>query len=148
VVARIGEVVEAVHADGGLAGIHCCGNTEWSIPVDTGADIVNFDAFGYGETIAMYPDSVRELFDRDGALAWGLVPTSTAVRGETADSLVALYERLSDNLAAKGLDKGLIARQAVVTPSCGTGSLEVADAERVFGLTLEVSRALKAKYGF
>lgn len=39
------EVIDAVHADGALAGIHCCGNTEWSILIDAGVDIVNFDAF-------------------------------------------------------------------------------------------------------
>lgn len=148
VVARLAEVVEAVHMDGGLAGVHCCGNTEWSILVDAGADIVNFDAFGYGETILMYPEAIKTLFARGGALAWGLVPTSTAIRGQTADSLVALYESLADRLAAKGLDKAEIARRAIVTPSCGTGSLEIADAERVFALTRDLSAALKKKYGF
>ena len=51
-VAKLGEVIEAVHAEGALAGVHCCGNTEWSILIDAGVDIVNFDAFDYGETIA------------------------------------------------------------------------------------------------
>ncbi len=148
VVARLSEVVEAVHMDGGLAGVHCCGNTEWSILVDAGADIVNFDAFGYGETILMYPEAVRTLFERGGALAWGLVPTSTAVREQSVDSLVALYESLADRLAAKGIDKRLIAERAIVTPSCGTGSMDVADAERVFAMTRDLSAALKKTYGF
>jgi len=39
VVAKLGEVVEAVHAEGALAGVHCCGNTEWSILIDAGVDI-------------------------------------------------------------------------------------------------------------
>ncbi len=45
VVALIGEVVEAVHAEGAMAGVHCCGNTDWSILIDAGVDIINFDAF-------------------------------------------------------------------------------------------------------
>ncbi|MEI6915714.1 MAG: hypothetical protein WCL39_11325, partial [Armatimonadota bacterium] len=45
VVAKLGEVVDAVHSEGALAGVHCCGNTEWSILIDAGVDIVNFDAF-------------------------------------------------------------------------------------------------------
>ena len=39
VVAALSECVEAVHMDGGLAGTHCCGNTEWSILIDAGVDI-------------------------------------------------------------------------------------------------------------
>lgn len=148
VVARLGEVIEAVHADGALAGVHCCGNTEWSILVDAGADIVNFDAFGYGDTIAMYPDAIGDLLARGGALAWGVVPTSPAVREQTVESLVAVYEKHADALAAKGLDKDIINRQALITPSCGAGSMKPDAAKRVFEMTKALSQALREKYGF
>jgi len=148
VVARIGEVIEAVHAEGALAGVHCCGNTEWSILIDAGADIVNFDAFCYGETLLMYAQALGPFLERGGCLAFGLVPTSPAVREQTAAGLAGLYEDLSGALAAKGLDKRRIAEQTIVTPACGTGSLEPADAERVFQLNSEVSRLLRARYGF
>lgn len=148
VVAAIGECVSAVKAEGALAGVHCCGNTEWTILIDAGVDIVNFDAFGFGETIAMYADAVRRHLEAGGMLAWGVVPTSTAIREQTAESLASRLEAVMDNLAAKGVDKGLIVRQALITPSCGTGSMAPADAERVFELTAALTRLLKAKYGF
>jgi cobalamin biosynthesis protein CobD len=56
-VAKLGEVIEAVHSEGALAGVHCCGNTEWPILMDAGVDIINFDAFDYGETILLHPDA-------------------------------------------------------------------------------------------
>ncbi|MDR3207509.1 MAG: hypothetical protein LBT60_04165 [Oscillospiraceae bacterium] len=148
VVALLSEVVEAVHAEGALAGVHCCGNTEWSILIDAGVDIVNFDAFSYGETIAIYADAVKAHLERGGILAWGVVPTSAAIREQTADTLAAQLEKVIDNLAAKGIDKGLITRQAIVTPSCGTGSLDAADAEKVFALLSAVSQTMKTKYHF
>ena len=148
VVAAIGEVIEAVHAEGALAGIHCCGNTEWSILIDAGVDIVNFDAFGYGETIAMYASSVKAHLQKGGMLAWGVVPTSVEIRKQTAESLEKQLEKVMDNLAAKGISKDMIARQAIVTPSCGTGSLDPADAERVFSLLNQVSKDMKKKYNF
>ena len=84
VIAKLSEVVEAVHAEGALAGVHCCGNTEWSIPIDAGVDIVNFDAFDYGETIALYPEAVKRHLEAGNALAWGIVPTNTAkLQGQT-----------------------------------------------------------------
>jgi hypothetical protein len=148
VVAALAECVDAVHMDGGLAGTHCCGNTEWSILIDAGVDIVNFDAFEFGETIAMYADSVKELFARGGILAWGVVPTSPEIRNQTCESLVEQLEKVMDHLAATGIEKQTIVEQAIITPSCGTGSMEEADAEKVFEMVQAVSTAMKAKYDF
>jgi hypothetical protein len=147
VVAKLGEVVEAVHSEGALAGVHCCGNTEWSILIDAGVDIVNFDAFDYGETIALYPAAVRAHIERGGVLAWGIVPTNSAkIQAQTAESLAEKFLALTENLAkASGLDVATIRRQAIVTPSCGTGSLPVADAERVFGVLHDTSAILRAR---
>lgn len=148
VVAHLAEVVDAIHAENALAAIHCCGNTEWSIPIDAGVDIVNFDAYGYGETIAMYADAVKAHLERGGVLAWGVVPTSEAVREETIESLTDKLEKVMDHLAAKGIDKQLIAEQAVITPSCGAGSMAPADAEKVFELTQALSVEMRRRYGF
>ena len=148
VVAALAECVEAVHMDGGLAGTHCCGNTEWSILIDAGVDIVNFDAFEFGETIAMYAENVKELFARGGILAWGVIPTSPAIREQTCETLVEQLEKVMDHLAATGIDKQTIVEQAIITPSCGTGSMEEADAEKVFEMTQAVSAAMKEKYNF
>lgn len=148
VVAHLNEVIEAVHADGALAGIHCCGNTEWSILIDAGVDIVNFDAFEYGETIAMYADSVKAHLEKGGMLAWGVVPTSKRIREQTVETLEAQLEKVMDNLAAKGIDKKLIMEQALITPSCGTGSMDPEDAEKVFEMTKQLSKRMKEKYGY
>ncbi|MCL2434067.1 MAG: hypothetical protein FWD16_06065 [Clostridia bacterium] len=148
VVAMLAETIEAVHAENGLAGIHCCGNTEWSILIDAGVDIVNFDAFEYGETIAMYAADVKKHLERGGMLAWGVVPTAAVIQEQTVETLEAQLEKVMDGLAATGIDKQLILEQALITPSCGTGSLAVADAERVFALLNELSTRMKAKYGF
>ena len=148
VVAYLTEVIDAVHADDAIAGIHCCGNTEWSILIDAGVDIVNFDAYEFGETIAIYPEHVKSHLENGGMLAWGIVPTSTIIQEQTVDSLSNFFENLIDNLAAKGIDKQLIVEQAIITPSCGTGTMEAADAEKVFELTEALSLAMKNKYEF
>jgi methionine synthase II (cobalamin-independent) len=148
VVDHLAEMIASVHADHALAGIHCCGNTEWSILIDAGVDIVNFDAFTYGETIAMYPAAVKAHLARGGCLAWGVVPTSTAIREQTVDSLVNQLEKVMNHLAGQGIDKGMIAEQAILTPSCGTGSMEPGDAEKVFEMTELLGKAMREKYGF
>ena len=148
VVALLGEVIDAVHADNALAGIHCCGNTEWSILIDAGVDIVNFDAYEFGDTIAMYSDSVKAHLERGGMLAWGVVPTSKLIRELNVDMLETQLEKVMDNLASKGISKTLIMEQAIITPSCGTGSLDKEDAEKVFSLLNQLSKRMKTKYGY
>ena len=150
VIAKLSEVVEAIRREGAVAGVHCCGNTDWSIPVNCGADIVNFDAYEYGETVAIYPEHMKtQIVERRNALAWGIIPTNAAIRDESVDSLIERFEKVTDHLSrTAGIDKQIIVEQAFVTPSCGTGSMEVADAERVFVLLREVSEALRDRYGF
>ena len=147
VVSLLQEMVEAVHADNGLAGVHCCGNTEWSILVDAGVDIINFDAFGYGDTIIIYAEAIKTHLERGGMLAYGVVPTSTAIREQTVETLEAQLEKVMDGLAATGIDKQLLVNTAIITPSCGTGSMAPEDAEKVFELTAQLSQRMKQKYG-
>jgi hypothetical protein len=149
VVAKLREVVEAIKSEGAIAGVHCCGNTEWSILIDAGVDIVSFDAFDYADTIALYPQPVKRHLEQGKVLAWGVVPTNSAkIQAQTVDSLVARFDAGVDNLArAVGIDREQIMKQAVITPSCGTGSLPIADAELVYRLLGQTSQALRARMG-
>ena len=143
VVSCLGEVIEAIHNEGALAGTHCCGNTEWTILIDAGTDIISFDAYEYGETIGYYADRVKTFLERGGVLAWGIVPTSEKIKQETPESLVEKLDGLLENLAQKGIDNHLLREQCLVTPSCGTGTLSVALSEEVFRQLSEVSRLLQ-----
>jgi|WetSurMetagenome_2_1015567.scaffolds.fasta_scaffold00046_4 hypothetical protein len=145
VVGAVSEVAQAIHEAGALCGVHCCGNTEWPILVDAGVDIINFDAYGYGESIALYAPQIGEFLKRGKFVAWGIVPTSEKIASETVESLVAKYDGAVAGLAAKGVDTALIRRQSLLTPSCGTGSLTEAQAERVFELLAGLSETLKKR---
>ena len=143
VVQYLRDVIAAVHKEGALAGIHCCGNTEWTILVDAGTDVISFDAFDYGETIAYYSGPIKDYLERGGVLAWGIVPTSAKIAAETPDTLLGRLRSAVDNLAGKGIPKSLIWEKCLVTPSCGTGSLPVDLSEKIFAHLSEVSRRLR-----
>lgn len=143
VVSDLNEVVEAIHTDGGLVGTHCCGNTEWPIIMDAGVDIISFDAYEFGETIAYYAEQTQNFLEKGGVLAWGIVPTSEKIREETSDSLIKRLKEKVEHLSSKGIDKNLIWDKCLVTPSCGTGSLSIEHSEKVFHTLSEVSRSLR-----
>jgi hypothetical protein len=144
VVQYLSEVIKAVHKENAIAGIHCCGNTEWTILVDAGVDIISFDAYEFADTVGYYPDSIKEFLENGGVLAWGIVPTSKKIDDESAESLIQKLETDINNLASKGLDKNLIWERCLITPSCGTGSLSVDLADKIFDRLFEVSRSLRS----
>jgi hypothetical protein len=147
VVGALGEVVEAIHRDGGVAGVHCCGNTDWSIPLDAGTDVLNFDAFAYGETLGMYSEHVARHLEAGGVIAWGIVPTSPVIREQAVPALAdRLGSLVRDISKTTGVDEESIWSQTMLTGSCGTGTLDIADAERVFALTSELSEFLRERH--
>jgi hypothetical protein len=94
----------------------------------------------------MYHKAVKTHLMQGGALAWGIVPTSTAIREQTVEKLAERLEGLMNNLASKSIEKQLIADQALLTPSCGTGSLTSEDTKIVYDRLASLSARMKEKH--
>jgi methionine synthase II (cobalamin-independent) len=75
VVSCFEEVIEAVHDEGGLAGIHVCANADWSLLLESATDIISFDAYSFFDKLVLYPDLIKRFVESGGILAWGIVPT-------------------------------------------------------------------------
>lgn len=139
------EVIGVVHDQGGLAGIHVCANTDWSILLTSRVDIINFDAFGYFDKFILYGDQIKAFLDNGGLLAWGMVPTLVAEEVEKAD-LETIWQQWLDQSArvlSLGIDRQTLLRQSFVTPSCGTGSLPRDLSLKVLELTRALSQRIR-----
>jgi methionine synthase II (cobalamin-independent) len=131
----------------GLKGVHCCGNTDWSLMLSTTADILSIDAYEYAESLALYPEEVSAFLSRGGIIGWGIVPTSEEAMEETVEGLVDRFHQAVGLLTAKGLHRDDLLAASLITPSCGCGSLPVVTAEQVLVLTGQVAKALQERYG-
>ncbi len=139
------ETLEGVE---GYTAIHCCGNTDWPTVLASSIDILSFDAYSYGHTIALFPEELSAFLERGGSLAWGLVPnTQEALAIEDADNLVRLYEIHISSLVVKGMDEDLLRRRTLVTPQCGLGGLSVAETGSVLDMLVQVSDLLGERLG-
>ncbi len=143
----LSEVIDAIHQAGGLAGVHVCANTDWSLILQSSADILSFDAYGFFDRLALYHDLLHSFFDRGRILAWGIVPTSDSkdINRETASTLIKKWEAQVSHLETLGIDRARILAQSLITPSCGTGSLAPSEAIKVLEMTREVSQTLRAQ---
>ena len=131
----------------GLKSIHCCGNTDWPVILETSIDILSFDAYNHGETLSLYPAEVKRFLDRGGAIAWGIVPSDE--QGLAGETEASLFDRLEESMAVlsrKRIDGDLIRSRCLVTPSCGLGSLSRESASRALQLTAAVSARFRERY--
>ncbi|MFW6284048.1 MAG: hypothetical protein ACOC1H_01510 [Desulfosalsimonas sp.] len=140
------EVIEAVHAEGGLAGVHVCANAEWPVILESDADIVSFDAYSYFDKFVLYADAIRSFLNHGGILAWGIVPTgdTEAIESETPESLYALWQDQARRIEALGFERDQVIAQSLITPSCGTGSLSLEHAMRVIDMNRKVSEKIRS----
>ncbi|MGM0425153.1 MAG: hypothetical protein ACQEQX_09570 [Thermodesulfobacteriota bacterium] len=141
------EVIEQVHARQGLAGIHVCANADWSLILESGADILSFDAYSYFDKLLLYSRELQDFLQRGGIIAWGIVPTLEPedIEKESVDSLFSQFQHKLQQLQEAGLAKDKILERSLITPSCGTGSLSLEQASKVMQLTRDLSSRVRAE---
>lgn len=149
VITYLDEVFDSIHDEGGVAGIHCCANTDWSVLLATKVDILNLDAYGFIENLALYPAEVREYLDRGGNICWGVVPNNEHIFNETPQTLAERLRRGIKSIVEKAALRGVtikaeeFASRSLIAPACGLGSTSVQVADRVFEVLAETGDILK-----
>ena len=151
VVAAVSEIASVVKDFGAICAVHCCGKADWSVIIDSGVDVINFDAFSYTKSLATHIDEVSDFIKKGGYIAWGIVPTldKEALQNTNVDELEQKFECAILDLMKKSkntLTKECIIKQSFFTPSCGAGGLSIQLAEKAMFLVNELSCKLKKKY--
>jgi methionine synthase II (cobalamin-independent) len=139
---------EVFNGISGLKGVHCCGNTDWSVLLETSTDIVSFDAYNYAQSLSLYPAEVKKFLDRKGTIAWGIVPNQEESLAK--ESVASLKDRLEEAMAPftrKGIRFKQLIEQGLLTPSCGLAPLATKEASaRALELLAELSAKIRKSY--
>ena len=139
------ETIEAVKEPGPVTvGVHCCGNTDWALLLETPVDILSFDSYGYFDHLLLYDKALAAFFRRGGYVAWGLVPTGEELAQETGDSLWQRFTSQVERLAGLGLGLQEVLHHSLLTPACGLGYLSPEGATRALTLLSELSGRARA----
>ena len=144
IVEMINDVFDGI---GGYKGIHCCGNTDWSILLKTKMDILNFDTYSYAGSLALYPEEVKKFISRGGCVGWGIVPNQNEPVGK--ESVASLKDRLEEAMAPftrNGLSIKEIAKHSLLLPCCGLNALTEDAAEKALQMLTELSDMMRKKY--
>jgi methionine synthase II (cobalamin-independent) len=138
---------ETLGGIGGLRGLHCCGNTDWSLLLGLPINILSFDAYNYAGALGAYASEVRSFVGKGGAIAWGIVPNDEDhLAKETVASLKDRLEEAMAPFAKEGTAFRQLVEQSLITPSCGLASLSAAAAEQALAYLAELSGKVRGRY--
>lgn len=111
----------------------------------TDIDLLSFDAYDYGHTIALYPEEASAYLERGGAFAWGIIPNNEEVIArESVGSIVQRAEEAFRGLIDKGIDEELLLERSILTPQCGLSGLDEPTAVKVLELLVKVSEEIRS----
>ena len=126
-----------------VMGIHCCANTDWSMVLAAGPDILNFDAYAYMDAFLLYPDEVVRFVEGGGTIAWGIVPTLDFHEEVTADDLQVRLEQGLERLSDRRVSRELLRARGMITSACGMGGMPVDSVETVLRLISELGKRMR-----
>jgi hypothetical protein len=137
IVSDIDEIIQEIHKLDALAGILCCGNTDWSIILETKVDILSFDAYNYLDNLLLYKNELKKFLNKGGILAWGIVPNSDIVKSQI--KIEDLIDKINQAIKKSN---GILKEEGLITPSCGCGTLDLELAKRIHVLSIELVKEL------
>jgi len=108
-----------------LVGVHCCGNTDWPVLLDSGVGLINYDAFSFMDTLFYFRDNLSAFLSRGGRIAPGIVPsTAEAIATVRPGDLRGHWLKYKALVAKAGTEE----ESVIATTACGLGSLKAEDA--------------------
>lgn len=134
----INELVCFIKSLNARAGIHCCGRANWKEILSLDIDVLSFDAFSFFDFFKIYRDEIAE-FLRRGYIAWGFIPTTDDLNSLSDEKIIDQAIRKIEEMSKifPSIDKN-----SLITPSCGMGSLQVKESERVCELVQKLKNKL------
>ncbi|MCM8795111.1 MAG: methionine synthase [Candidatus Omnitrophica bacterium] len=144
VIGGLEEFSEGLKAPDVLLGVHCCGNTDWSIFTEINhLNIISFDAFSFLDKFLLYAQDLNKFLKAGGIICWGIVPTLLFTGAETPDILAKKIKEAIKELTKKGIPLELLEENLLLSPACGLGSIPLKNARKIFSLLSQISTLLK-----
>jgi hypothetical protein len=121
--------------------------TSWAYLMETSVELVALDVYNYSNLLLSAVSVLPDFLDRDGVIVWGLVPAdSAALAHETADTLVARFEKLLGQLTATGLPREQVLHASLISTNDHLTHLAPGAAEQALQCCADISSRLRKIY--
>ncbi len=122
-----------------MMGVHCCAEGDWAAIAATGPTVLSLPA---GSALIEAAGLLSAFLEGGGWIAWGAVPTDRPV-GTSSERYWRDLSNLWGALAQQGCAAARLRQQSMVTPACGLGLHDDAQANVVLRLTREVAQRVQ-----
>ncbi len=128
----INDLAFFIRQTGALVGLHCCGRGDWKEILGLEIDILSFDAYFFFDFFKIYKKEINDFLQKkDGYIAWGFIPTTDDLKSLEDEEILSQAQRKIEELSS---EIPVVYQKSLFTPSCGMGSLDEIDSERVCNL--------------
>jgi hypothetical protein len=130
-------------------GIHLCGNPDWDFLLNLDLDVLSLDVYTNAEIFASYARAIAKFLDRDGVIAWGIVPTGfETFQKEDLHSMMERLENVWQVLWGKGVDKERMIARSLISPAtcCLVNPDKERTVEHAFASVNKMARRLRDRY--
>lgn len=124
-------LVAALHREGALVGLHCCGNTQWAPVLELGVDLLSLDVRLSLDALLEEREAFIRFLASGATLSLGIIPTDVSSTYEV-DKLVDSVEVSLRATLPRGSPLAGVLEHMLLTPACGLALRSVMEAERVF----------------
>lgn len=126
---------------GATMGMHSCSTVDPAILTATGPAILSLPV---SLRLLDHAGAIAEFLDRDGVIAWGVVPTNGPVMASAERSWKRLASLWCD-LVQAGCDAMRLRQQSLVTPACGLANHTETTAEIVYAQVRDIGERVRTQ---
>lgn len=126
---------------GAMMGMHSCSTVDPAILTATGPAILSLPVSSH---LIGHAGAIAEFLDRDGVIAWGVVPTHGPVMASAERSWKRLASLWCD-LVQAGCDAMRLRQQSLVTPACGLANHTETTAEIVYAQVRDIGERVRTQ---
>lgn len=130
----------AVEGDA-VVGLHCCAPIDVVPLLAAGPALLSIPV---SKHLVSHVGAIAAFLERDGLIAWGVVPTDGPVMA-TAERSWRSLNKLWCELVQEGCDALRLWRQSLLTPACGLGNHTVATADIILSQVREIADRIRTQ---
>lgn len=122
-----------------IVGVHCCAAIDIVPLMASGPAILSVPVSAH---LGSHAGAISDFLERDGIIAWGVVPTDGPVMA-TAERSWRRLSKLWCELVESGCDVVKLWRQSMVTPACGLAHHTATTSEIIMSQVREISERIR-----
>ena len=142
------KIFDKIHKNGGIVGIQCFEKCDWTIAIDSTADIISFDAYHNPHNLNIIAPRINDFLKNGGIINWGIVPMDNADVITKLNSEFA-YDKFNatiNELINAGVDPNLAYNGALVSVVGDVYKLPLIFSEKALLLVSKVAAKLSTRH--